>query len=76
MPTYRVVPFSAKVREGAPESQISAQLASVLEEQHSNGYELVEVASIPTLVMPGCLGFLGKPHVTFSTQLIFKRSED
>jgi hypothetical protein len=71
--TYHVVPFAPKVREGAPEAAISAQLQAAIEAEVSKGYELVEIATIPTVVTPGCLAFLSQPRTVLSTQLIFRR---
>jgi hypothetical protein len=71
--TYHVIPFCAKIREGSPEGAISSQLQAVIESEVAKGYELVQVASVPTVVTPGCLAFLAKPQTTFSTQIIFRK---
>jgi len=71
--TYHVVPFAPSIRDGAPESMVSGQLAAIIQAQASSGYELVQVVSVPTVVTPGCLAFLSQSRTVFSTQLIFKK---
>lgn len=72
---YHVIPFAPSIREGASEGAISIQLQSAIESEAAKGYELVEVATISTVVTPGCLAFLSQPRTVLSTQLIFRRQD-
>ena len=73
---YKVVPFVGKVKSGASAEEVSSQLASVINQNATGGWEFYQLGSVDIEVQPGCLAGIFGAKTAFVTwdQVIFRKS--
>lgn len=69
---YKVIPFTAQISKDDNGAVASKQLAKVIEQQVTEGWEYVALEDLTTNVAPdnGCFGFGAKPGFTTTVQCI------
>jgi len=74
--SYRVIPFRSQVKGLANPVEIAAQLETAIRTGASDGYELMQVATVTVDVAPGCLaGLMGQKTGSLTyEQLVFRRA--
>ncbi len=72
---YKVVPFIAVINNKKGEKSVSEQLQNYIDNYVSQGWEYVQLESVPTIYNDsGCFGIGAKSTQTYNHMLVFKRN--
>ncbi len=79
MKEYRVVSFDPGISEKEANKKggeaIAGRLQEVINEAARDGWEYVSYDSIPTTVMPGCLGIFAGTKTVYYGAVVFSREK-